>query len=54
MQLLGVALGQLGNHLDGARLLARSLNSTRPSNPVLLNLAQALRALGRKMSAALL
>src|SRR5258708_13031003 len=51
MQLLGVALGQLGNHLHGARLLARSLE-LKPDRPtVLLNLAQALRALGREEEA---
>src|SRR5258708_12591686 len=51
MQLLGVALGQLGNHLGGARLLARSLE-LKPDRPtVLLNLAQALRALAREEEA---
>jgi tetratricopeptide (TPR) repeat protein len=51
MQLLGVALGQLGNHVDGARFLARSLE-LKPDRPtVLLNLAQALRALGREEEA---
>ena len=51
MQLLGVALGQLGNHEAGARLLARSLE-LKPDQPaVLLNLAHALRTLGREEEA---
>ncbi len=51
MQLLGVVLAQLGNHEEGAELLARSLE-IKPDRPtVLLNLAQALRALGREEEA---
>src|SRR6266404_1480481 len=51
MQLLGVALGQLGNHEGCARMLARSLE-LKPDRPtVLLNLAQALRSLGREEEA---
>jgi tetratricopeptide (TPR) repeat protein len=51
MQLLGVALGQLGNHEGCARFLARSLE-LKPDRPsVLLNLAQALRELGREEEA---
>lgn len=47
LQLLGVALGQLGRHADTATLLARSLE-LKPDRPlVILNLAQALRSLGR-------
>lgn len=47
LQLLGVALGQLGRHADTARLLARSLE-LKPDRPlVFLNLAQALRSLGQ-------
>jgi tetratricopeptide (TPR) repeat protein len=51
LQLLGVALAQLGRHADGVRFLARSveLKADRPS--VLLNLAQALRTLGREAEA---
>ena len=51
MQLLGVALGQLGDHEAGARFLARSLE-LKPDRPtVLLNLAHALRTLGREEEA---
>jgi tetratricopeptide (TPR) repeat protein len=51
MQLLGVALGQLGEHEDAARLLAGSLD-VKPDRPsVLLNLAQALRSLDREEEA---
>ncbi len=47
LQLLGVALGQLGDHAGAARLLARSVQ-IKPDRPtVLLNLAQALLSLGR-------
>jgi len=51
LQLLGVALAQLGRHADGAVLLARSLE-LQPNRPaVLLNLAQALHTLGREEEA---
>src|SRR5712671_1782315 len=47
MQLLGVALGQLGNHEAAVRFLERSLQ-LKPDRPtVLLNLAQALHTLGQ-------
>ena len=51
LQLLGVALAQLGRHADGVRFLARSveLQPNRPS--VLLNLARALHTLGREAEA---
>jgi len=51
MQLLGLALGQLGNHAAAASVLARSLE-LKPDRPaVLLNLAHALRTLGREKDA---
>jgi tetratricopeptide (TPR) repeat protein len=51
LQLLGVALAQLGRHAEGAKLLARSLE-LQPNRPtVLLNLAQALHTLGREEEA---
>jgi tetratricopeptide (TPR) repeat protein len=50
-QLLGVALGQLGNHEAGARFLARSLELEPDRPTVLLNLAHALRTLGREEEA---
>ena len=51
LQLLGVALAQLGRHADGVVLLARSLE-LQPNRPaVLLNLAQALHTLGREEEA---
>lgn len=47
LQLLGVALAQLGHQADGIVFLARSLE-IKPDRPsVLLNLAQALHAVGR-------
>jgi tetratricopeptide (TPR) repeat protein len=47
LQLLGVALAQLGRHADGATFLARSLE-LKPDRPsVWLNLAQALLTTGR-------
>ena len=47
LQLLGVALAQLGRQADGIVFLARSLE-IQPDRPsVLLNLAQALQAIGR-------
>jgi tetratricopeptide (TPR) repeat protein len=51
LQLLGVALAQLGRHAEGATFLARSLE-IKPDRPsVLLNLAQALHTLGREEEA---
>lgn len=51
MQLLGVALAQLGRPTDGVALLARSLE-IKPDRPsVALNLAQALHTLGREEEA---
>ncbi|MBS0364471.1 MAG: tetratricopeptide repeat protein [Proteobacteria bacterium] len=51
LQLLGVALAQLGRHAEGAVRLARSLE-LQPGRPgVLLNLAQALHTLGREQEA---
>ena len=51
MQLLGLALGQLGNHAAAVSFLARSLE-LKPDRPtVLLNLAHALRTLGREKDA---
>lgn len=51
LQLLGVALAQLGSCADAAVLLARSL-SLKPDRPsVLLNLAQALHTLRREEEA---
>lgn len=50
-QLMGVALGQLGNPQGAAQYLARSLE-LKPDRPVvLLNLAQAMRTLGREEEA---
>lgn len=47
LQLMGVALAQLGRQADGIAFLARSLE-LKPDRPtVLLNLAQALQAVGR-------
>ena len=51
LQLLGVALAQLGRHADGAALLARSLELQPDRAGVLLNLAQALHTLGREEEA---
>jgi tetratricopeptide (TPR) repeat protein len=51
LQLLGLALGQMGKHEEAARLLARSLH-LQPDRPaVLLNLGHALRSLGRDQEA---
>jgi tetratricopeptide (TPR) repeat protein len=51
LQLLGVALAQLGSCADAVVLLARSLE-LKPDRPsVLLNLAQALHTLGREEEA---
>ncbi|MDB6008720.1 MAG: glycosyltransferase [Gammaproteobacteria bacterium] len=51
LQLLGVALAQLGRHAEGATFLSRSLE-IKPDRPtVLLNLAQALHTLGREEEA---
>jgi tetratricopeptide (TPR) repeat protein len=51
LQLLGVALAQLGSCADAVVLLARSL-SLKPDRPsVLLSLAQALHTLGREEEA---
>src|SRR5882757_1809706 len=51
LQLMGVAQGQLGNHEGAASCLMRSLE-LQPDRPsVLLNLAQALRTLGRDAEA---
>ena len=47
LQLMGVALAQLGRQADGVGFLVRSLE-LKPDRPaVLLNLAQALQAIGR-------
>jgi len=47
LQLLGLALAQLGNSADAVTFLSRSLN-LKPDRPgVLLNLARALHTLGR-------
>ena len=51
LQLLGVALAQLGRHAEGAALLARSLELQPDRATVLLNLAQALHTLGREEEA---
>ena len=51
LQLLGVALAQLGRHTDGVVFLTRSLE-LKPDRPtVALNLAQALHTLGREEEA---
>jgi tetratricopeptide (TPR) repeat protein len=51
LQLMGVAQGQLGNHEGAAACLMRSLE-LQPDRPsVILNLAQALRSLGRDAEA---
>ena len=51
LQLLGVALAQLGRQADGVVFLARSLE-LKPDRPtVALNLAQALHSLGREEEA---
>ena len=51
LQLLGVALAQLGRSAEGAALLARSLELQPDRATVLLNLAQALHTLGREEEA---
>ena len=51
LQLLGVALGQLGRHADGVRFLARSVELEPNRASVLLNLARALHTLGREAEA---
>jgi tetratricopeptide (TPR) repeat protein len=51
LQLLGVALAQLGSCADAVVFLARSLELTPDRPTVLLNLAQALHTLGREEEA---
>jgi tetratricopeptide (TPR) repeat protein len=51
LQLLGVALAQLGRHAEGVVLFTRSLELQPHRATVLLNLAQALHALGREEEA---